>query len=139
MWNHIISLCFLYPLIVGSLNKYHSITILFSWLVHLLLLPMTGFAWWRPMFLCREHRPDKGPCSACRDSFTSLVSISLLDIIHSYNWGLGLRCLHTSIFIETLSLERLPLSPWDKTMPWWTSTQYFLVSKNYYFYYYYHY
>ena len=31
----------------------------------------------------REHLPDEGPCSASRDPFTSLVSISLLDVIHS--------------------------------------------------------
>ena len=35
------------------------------------------------MFPCREHLPDEGPCSASRDPFTSLVSISLLDVIHS--------------------------------------------------------
>ena len=31
----------------------------------------------------REHLPDEAPCSASRDPFTSLVSISLLDVIHS--------------------------------------------------------
>ena len=31
----------------------------------------------------REHLPDESPCSASRDPFTSLVSISLLDVIHS--------------------------------------------------------
>ena len=31
----------------------------------------------------REHLPDEGPCSASRDPFTSLVSISLLDVIPS--------------------------------------------------------
>ena len=37
---------------------------------------MTNVPW-------REHLPDEGPCSASRDPFTSLVSISLLDVIHS--------------------------------------------------------
>ena len=58
------------------------------------------------MFPSREHLSDEGPCSTSWDPFMSLVSISLLDIIHS-NWGFGLRCLHISIFIETPSLEGL--------------------------------
>ena len=60
------------------------------------------------MFHCQEHQPDEGPGSASGDPFRSLISISLLDTFtHSY-WGLDLRCLHTSIFIETPSLEGLP-------------------------------
>ena len=60
------------------------------------------------MFHCQEHQPDEGPGSASGDPFRSLISISLLDTFtHSY-WGLDLRCLHTSIFIATPSLEGLP-------------------------------
>ena len=107
--SHKLSILFLYPLILGLLNKQLSIMILFSWVVHfLLLLLMKGFAWWPPMFPCQEHLPDEGPSSASWDPFMLLLSISLLDIFTHNNWGLGLRCLPTSIFIETTSLQGLP-------------------------------
>ena len=61
------------------------------------------------MFPCREHLPDEDPWSASWDPFTLLVCISLLDIIH---W-----CLHTSIFIETPSLEGLPTKAKEDPSP----------------------
>ena len=81
--SHKLSIRFLYPLILDSLNKWHSITILFFQLVHFLLLLMTEYARWRPMFPCQEHLSDEGPCSSSRNPSKSLVCISLLDIIHS--------------------------------------------------------
>ena len=60
------------------------------------------------MFPCREHLLDKGPCSASRDPFMSLVSISLLDNSLIITEGWVLRCLHTRSFIKTPSLEGLP-------------------------------
>ena len=49
----------------------------------------------------REHLPDEGPCSASRDPFTSLVSISLLDVIHS----LFLLLLLLLLFKELLQIH----------------------------------
>ena len=77
---------------------------------------MTGIAWWRPMFPCREHLLEGGPCSVNRDPFTSLVSISFLDIFTHNNWGFSLKCLH-SIFIETPSLEGLPTKAKENPSP----------------------
>ena len=61
------------------------------------------------MFPCREHLLDEDPWSASWDPFTLLVCISLLDIIH---W-----CLHTSIFIETPSVEGLPTKAKEDPSP----------------------
>ena len=61
------------------------------------------------MFPCREHLPDEDPWSASWDPFTLLVCISLLDIIH---W-----CLHTSIFIETPSVEGLATKAKEDPIP----------------------
>ena len=119
--------------------------ILFSWLVYFLHLLITGFVWWQPVFPCWEHLLDKGPCSASRDPFMSLVSISLLDNSLIITEGWVLRCLHTSSFIKTPSLEGLPtkakgepsphemrLSPLDIN-PVFPGLGYY-----YYYYYYYH-
>ena len=119
--------------------------ILFSWLVYFLLLLITGFVWWQPVFPCREHLLDKGPCSASRDPFMSLVSISLLDNSLIITEGWVLRCLHTSSFIKTPSLEGLPTkakgepSPHEMRLSPLDINPVFPGLSCYYYYYYHHY
>ena len=60
---------------------FHSSNLCVCWSLTATL--MTGFVWWQPMFPYWEHLPDEDPCSASRNPFTLLVSISLLDKIHS--------------------------------------------------------
>ena len=131
--------------------------ILFSWQDHFLWSLMTRFTWWWPMFP-PSRTPAKQGSLLCKSEPIYIVSFYLFSRHNSLiNWGLGLKCLHTSIFIETQSLEGLPtkakeiLHPneiekkKDKTIC--CSTQYFLVPGNllllpyyyYYYYYYYHY
>ena len=59
------------------------------------------------MFPCQEHLPEEGPCSTSQDSFTSLVSISLQDIIHSITEG-WVEGSSTPVFLSRHSLEGLP-------------------------------
>ena len=58
--------------------------------------------------------PDEGTCSEpiCVVSFYLIARYDLLN-----NWGLGLRCLHISIFIETPSLEGLPTKAKEDPSP----------------------
>ena len=91
---------------------------MFSSLVNFLLLLMTGFTWWQPLFPCQEHLPDEVLALQVGTHFLLLVAISLLDIINSNNnWGLGLWCLDTSIFIKTRSLEGLPTKAKEDPSP----------------------
>ena len=119
--------------------------ILFSWLVYFLLLLITGFVWWQPVFPCREHLLDKGPSSASQDPFMLLVSISLLDNSLIITEGWVLSCLHTSSFIKTPSLEGLPTkgkeepSPHEMRLSPLDINPVFPGLGYYYYYYYYHY
>ena len=96
------------------------------------------------MFPCREHLLDKGPCSASRDPFMSLVSISLLDNSLIITEGWVLRCLHTSSFIKTPSLEGLPTKAKGEPSPHEMRLSPLDINPvfpglGYYYYYYHHY
>ena len=78
---------------------------------------MTGFAWWWPMFSLLRI-PAQWGCLLCESGTIYVVSFYLLSKYNSLiNLGVGLKCLHTSVFIKTTSLEVLPTKAKEDLSP----------------------
>ena len=80
----------------------------------------------------------------CKSGPIYIVSFYLFNRHNSLiNWGVGLKCLHTSIFTETPSLERLPTKAKEDPLPREIRVspagRQPSISWSYYYYYYYYY